>query len=101
MMLTVLSVITSTFIKTVYLLYVNCILCGDNDGLLIRRLPCYQKYACSTPLSFPGKSLKETFNLQLRRFINQHPGLLICKYQAGQKWPGPHYVGGPLTNNLR
>jgi len=23
------------------------------------------------------------------------PGLLICKYQAGQKWPVPQYVGGP------
>jgi len=23
-----------------------------------------------------------------------YPGLLICKYQTGQKWPVPHYVDG-------
>ena len=27
--------------------------------------------------------------------IGVGPGLLICKYQTGQKWPLPHYVGEP------
>jgi len=34
--------------------------------------------------------------LELLLFRNvKHTGLLICKYQTGQKWPVPHYVGGP------
>jgi len=32
---------------------------------------------------------------------NIGPGLLICKYQAGQKWPVPHYVGGLQTGHLQ
>jgi len=27
--------------------------------------------------------------------VYKYSGLLICKYQAGQKWPVPHYAGGP------
>ena len=38
-----------------------------------------------------------TGNCELRTCPRSLPDLLICKYQAGQKWPVPHYVGGPQT----
>jgi len=36
---------------------------------------------------------------EILKRCDQAPG--ISKYQAGQKWPVRHYVGGPLTDNLR
>jgi len=32
---------------------------------------------------------------RLKEFSREFAGLLIYKYQTGQKWPVPHYVGGP------
>ena len=35
------------------------------------------------------------FTLQYNTTEHLYPGLLIWKYQVGQKWPVPQYVGGP------